>query len=85
MKAGGGENEHVTQERRDFLITQQEALPALLHHTPHRHMHKHNKMDVAGEGVMGAGRFEYLQSKITCLASRKAPGQPIKRLGHKSQ
>ena len=34
------------RERRDFLITQQEALPALLHHTPHRHMHKHNKVDV---------------------------------------
>lgn len=29
---------------------------------------------------MGAGRFEYLQSKITCLASPKAPGSQSKDL-----
>lgn len=31
-----------------------------------------------GEVVMGAGRFEYLQSKITCLASFQPPGSQLK-------
>ena len=49
---------HTARERRDFLITQQEALPALLHHTPlthtHTHTHTHtNTINGCGRGSDG--------------------------------
>lgn len=84
MKAGGGVNAHVTREKRFLNHTAGSTSGVIASHSPQTHAQTQSN-GCAGEGVVGAGRFEYLQSKITCLASRNAPGQPIKRLGHKSQ
>lgn len=72
------------REIRDFLITQQEALPALLHHTPHWDMHKHNKW-MLRRGSHGCRQvwIPAEQDHLSCITQTSR--QPIERLGCESQ
>lgn len=81
-QAGGGVNASVTE--RDFLITQQQALPVFLHHSPHRHMHKHNKW-MRGRGSHGCGQvwIPAEQDHLSCITQTSR--QPIEGLGSKTQ